>query len=109
MIALIENNRDALARLCERFHVHRLEVFGSAASGDYRAEHSDVDFFVTFGTVPARKRAECYFGLRDALEELLGTSVDLLEPEAVENPYLMAKAAETRTVVYANRGPQIPV
>jgi uncharacterized protein len=34
--------------LCRRFHVRRLDVFGSAARGDFDPEHSDVDFIVEF-------------------------------------------------------------
>jgi predicted nucleotidyltransferase len=31
-----------------------------------------------------------YFGLREALEALLGRPVDLVEPGAMRNPYLKA-------------------
>ena len=48
MIALIEQNRDALARLCRQFRVERLELFGSAAKGTFQPDSSDVDFLVTF-------------------------------------------------------------
>ena len=33
MIALIEDNRDAIVALCERYGVRRLSLFGSAAKG----------------------------------------------------------------------------
>jgi predicted nucleotidyltransferase len=43
MISLIEQHRPEVATLCERFGVHSLEVFGSAADGDFDAARSDID------------------------------------------------------------------
>jgi predicted nucleotidyltransferase len=43
MISLIEQHRPEFATLCERFGVHSLEVFGSAADGDFDAARSDID------------------------------------------------------------------
>lgn len=43
MIALIEDNREAIAELCERFGVRRLAVFGSACSDETRSNGYAVD------------------------------------------------------------------
>ena len=48
MIPLITNHSDQLAEICRRHHVKRLEVFGSAAVGDFNPEKSDIDFLVEF-------------------------------------------------------------
>ena len=49
MIDLIEDNYESLRRLCKQYRVKRLEVFGSALSGDgFDAEKSDLDFLVEF-------------------------------------------------------------
>ena len=48
MIELIEQHRPDLADLCRRFGVHRLEVFGSAADGQFDPTRSDIDFLVEF-------------------------------------------------------------
>ena len=43
MLQLIEMRRADIAELCRRFHVDRLDVFGSAARGsDYDPTRSDV-------------------------------------------------------------------
>jgi len=39
----VEQHRDGMEALCRRFHVARLEVFGSAASGTFDPAHSDVE------------------------------------------------------------------
>lgn len=48
MIAEIEQHRAELEALCRRFGVRRLDLFGSAASGELPAEDSDIDFLVEF-------------------------------------------------------------
>lgn len=48
MNSLIEQKRDDLNRLCERFKVQQLEIFGSAARGEFDPAKSDLDFLVEF-------------------------------------------------------------
>jgi hypothetical protein len=80
----IAEKRDALAELCRRFGVERLEVFGSAArSTDFDRDRSDADFLVTF-TPSARNDLAAFADLKEALERLLGRPVDLVEREAIE-------------------------
>ena len=80
----IESKREALAALCRRFGVTRLEVFGSAARGaGFDPKRSDADFLVTFAPA-ARNDLTAFADLKDALERLLGRPVDLVERQAVE-------------------------
>ena len=84
MHALIEARRPAIETLCRRFHVQKLEVFGSAARGqDFDPARSDADFLVTFAPEAERSFATL-FDLQQALEDLLGLSVDLVERPAIE-------------------------
>lgn len=84
MLADIVEKRDALAALCRRYGVTRLEVFGSAARGvGFDPNRSDADFLVTFSPV-ARNDLAAFADLKEALENLLGRPVDLVEREAVE-------------------------
>ena len=79
MLPLIEARRAEIADLCRRFHVRRLEVFGSAARGtDFDPDRSDVDLLVTYEPdVPAPNLTE-YFDLTEQLTALLGRPVDLV-------------------------------
>src|SRR5271166_6792073 len=84
MEAAIDQKRDALAAICRRYGVVRLEVFGSAArGGDFEPNRSDADFLVTFKPA-ARNDLAAFADLKEALERLLGRPVDLIEREAVE-------------------------
>jgi uncharacterized protein len=84
MQADIAEKRDALAAICRRYGVERLEVFGSAArGGNFDRSRSDADFLVTFKPA-ARNDLSAFTDLKEALEKLLGRRVDLVEREAVE-------------------------
>ena len=48
MLSVIEENRRQIADLCCRYGVKRLELFGSAARGNFDPAKSDLDFFVEF-------------------------------------------------------------
>ncbi len=100
MIPLITNHFDELVEICRRHHVKRLEVFGSAAVGDFNPENSDIDFLVDYQLLPPSQHADAYFGLLEDLQSLFGRSVDLVEDKAIDNPYFRASVDETRQPVY---------
>ena len=90
-----------LVGLCERYGVRRLELFGSAVGGRFDPQHSDLDFLVTFGPVQDLGLAEQYFGLKDELERLFSRPVDLVELDAVDNPYFLEAVQTERQLLYA--------
>ena len=100
MITLVSDKSDQVAELCRKFNVHRLDIFGSAATGDFSPEKSDLDFLVEFGPLPSGTRASTYFSFLRALEELFDRSVDLVMTAAIENPYFMRQVTKTREAVY---------
>jgi uncharacterized protein len=103
MHAKIAEKRDELIALCRRFGVARLEVFGSAARGvDFDPATSDADFLVEFEPDSKLPALEQFFGLAEALEQLLGRPVDLVEPGSIKNPYIRAGINRSREVVYAS-------
>jgi uncharacterized protein len=55
MHATIADHREDIARLCERFRVRRLDVFGSATTDQFDPATSDVDFVVEFVDPSARR------------------------------------------------------
>ena len=75
-------------------------MFGSASSGHYLPEGSDLDFLVEFQPLPAGVYADTYFGLLEALEELFERPVDLVVGSTIKNPYFRLSVEATRTPVY---------
>jgi predicted nucleotidyltransferase len=88
-------------RLCERYGVAKLEVFGSAVTGAFDEATSDLDFLVEYLPLPPGKHADAYFGLLESLQALLQRPVDLVMVKAVRNPYFLQAIADSREVLYA--------
>jgi len=99
--SIVEDRRAELAEICCRFDVARLDVFGSAVTGEFDEKCSDLDFLVEFGAALRGPRFDAFFGLQRALAELFGRSIDLVEAGASRNPYFIRRLNETRRVVYA--------
>ena len=78
MLPTVEEHADELKQLCRRYGVNRLEIFGSAAFGEFREEESDLDFLVEFLPGATANYADNYLGLLEGMEELFGRPVDLV-------------------------------
>jgi uncharacterized protein len=101
VLTLIEQHRPQIEQLCRKCHVTRLELFGSAARGDFDPATSDLDFFVEFEDLGWQGSSKRYFGVLHGLEDLLGRKVDLVERSAVTNPYFFQVADRYRELIYA--------
>ena len=100
MSQLLQSHRTELDTLCRRFHVRRLDAFGSAASG-HMHEGSDLDFLVEFEPLPQGRYADAYFGLLEALQTLFHRSVDLVVASAIRNPYFRQSVEASKLPLYA--------
>lgn len=100
MDAGLDLDHHVIAAVCKRFGVRRLSVFGSAVTGDFAPDRSDVDFLVEFDT-DLGSRFDAYFGLKEELERILGRPVDLVMPKALDNPYFAASVERSRQELYA--------
>lgn len=96
MIPLIDDKRSQLIDLCRAFRVTRLDVFGSAARGSFRAEDSDLDFIARFDGTRDGDYAERFVRFAEALEQLFSRPVDLLTERMIRNPYFRQEVEETR-------------
>jgi len=93
--------RAAVAELCRRFQVLRLDIFGSAVRADFDPARSDVDLVVTFDDTWKAHYADTYFGFLSALEDLFGRKVDLLTDRSIKNPYLRQTIDAERQPLFA--------
>jgi len=99
--AFVSDQLAVIRQLCVRHHVRRLELFGSATSNRFDDAISDLDFLVEFQPLAPVDRADAYFGLLAALQDLFQRDVDLVETEAISNPYFRKTVDQQRTVLYA--------
>ncbi len=89
-----------IAALCRRYGVQKLELFGSAAHGDFDPRRSNVDLFYEFDSNPS-SLSDGFFRLLEGLEQLLGRKVDLVSSRDVRNPYCLRVANRHRITLYA--------
>jgi predicted nucleotidyltransferase len=102
MISLFTRRRAEVEALCRRYHVRRLELFGSAACGQDRPNESDLDFLVEFDPLPQGGYADAYFGLLEGLQSLSGRPVDLVIGSAIKNPYFRESVEHTTALLYGS-------
>ena len=95
---VVESKRRQIQALCRDLPVRRLDVFGSAASGSFDTDTSDVDVLVEFEEGPD---FDSYFALKEGLEEILGRPVDVVTPSGLANPYFRQDVMRTRELIYA--------
>ena len=96
-----------LTKICEKYHVLKMIIFGSAIRSDFDPDTSDIDILVSFKTMTHTDHADSYFGLLEELEDIFGWNVDLLEADAVRNPYLKKSIDESGIVIYASPEPEL--
>ncbi len=101
MVKAIQDNRERILELCRKHSVKRLELFGSAARGQFESSRSDIDFFVEFLNYESPTIADQWFGLQEDLEKLLGCQVDLTSLRTAKNPYFLQVAERHKVTLYA--------
>ena len=100
MITLLAEHIEGLAELCRRHQVQRLDLFGSATSGQFDPLTSDLDFLVTFQPNAQVGYTGTFFQLKDELERLFERPVDLVFDIEFRNPHFRAAVEESRTPLY---------
>jgi len=96
----IDRIGDQLALVCGRRKVAKLEIFGSAATGAFDPQRSDLDFLVTFESDYFPGIADAFAGLGEDLEALFERPVDLVTRRSVKNPYLEESIERSASTLY---------
>lgn len=89
-----------IKRLCRKYGIIRLSLFGSAARGDMTPD-SDIDLLVEF-TPDSRVSLFDIPAVQEDFSSLFGgRKVDIATPEILENPYRRATILRDAKVLYA--------
>ena len=91
--------RKKISEFCQLWGVAEFSLFGSALRDDFRPD-SDVDVLVTFS-----KEAEISLfdlvQMKLDLEKIFHRPVDVIEKDALENPFRKREILRTAQVIYA--------
>lgn len=100
MRTALDLDEAAITHACRLYGVARLSVFGSVLTPEFDPVRSDVDLLVEFEH-GRENLFHDYFDLKDALEEIVGRPVDLVDAAAVANPYFKAAVLASAQEFYA--------
>lgn len=95
----IQLDHEALAGFCRKWRIRELSLFGSALRDDFGPE-SDLDFLVSFEPKASWDLFDL-IEMKMELEARYGRMVDLVEKEALRNPWRKREILKTREVIYA--------
>jgi predicted nucleotidyltransferase len=91
--------RKKISEFCQRWMVTEFSLFGSVLRDDFRPD-SDVDVLVTFAP-NAEISLFDLVQMKIDLEKIFQRSVDVIEKDALENPFRKREILRTAQVVYA--------
>jgi len=101
MNSFILNKINQLRDICEKHHVSKLYLFGSALSKEFNAT-SDLDFAVLFQEkLSPLEHGDAFLGLMDDLQKLYNRKIDLISYRVIKNRVFKEELDKTKQVVYA--------
>lgn len=92
-------NIEELTRLCTKYNVEKMYLFGSALTSNFNKE-SDVDFLVRFKDIDLSVYFDNYIGFKEKLEDLFSRKVDLVEEQTLKNPVLINSINKSKELIY---------
>jgi uncharacterized protein len=95
----IDISESKLAELCRKWKVIELSLFGSILRDDFGPD-GDVDILVSFDPAAPWSLWDL-MDMKEELEVLFGRPVDLVEKEALRNPWRKRRILSIYEVVYA--------
>lgn len=91
--------RGKIEDFCRQHQVREFALFGSVLREDFSRE-SDIDVLISFAP-DTRYSLFDLADMREELKALFGREVDLVEKEALRNPYRRKHILQNMEVVYA--------
>lgn len=95
----IDLPQDKIGSFCRRWKVVELALFGSVLRDDFGPD-SDIDVLISFEPQAPWSLWDL-FDMRQDLQQLLGREIDLVEKEALRNPFRKYEILNNHEVVYA--------
>jgi predicted nucleotidyltransferase len=91
--------KNEINALCANHKVRSLYAFGSVLTPNFNT-NSDIDLIVDFKEIDVKDYADNYFDFKFSLQDILNRPVDLLEEQAIKNPYFKEELNKKKVIVY---------
>ncbi len=95
----IEIPMEKIRAFCEKWKVVEFSLFGSVLRDDFRSD-SDIDVLLSFEENSTWGLYDLV-DMKDELQSIFGRKVDLVEKEAIRNPYRLRSMLAEQEVLYA--------
>ena len=95
----IEIPMEKIRAFCEKWKVVEFSLFGSVLRDDFRSD-SDIDVLLSFEENSTWGLYDLV-DMKDELQAIFGRKVDLVEKEAIRNPYRRRAMFTEQEVLYA--------
>ncbi|MEN6375061.1 MAG: nucleotidyltransferase family protein [Smithella sp.] len=95
----IEIPMEKIRAFCEKWKVVEFSLFGSVLRDDFRSD-SDIDVLLSFEE-NSTWGLDDLVDMKDELQAIFGRKVDLVEKEAIRNPYRRRSVLAEQEVLYA--------
>jgi len=90
---------ERIAAFCRKWRITEFALFGSVLREDFRP-NSDVDVLVTFAD-DAHWSLLDLIDVRDDLQGIFGRHIDLVEKDAIRNPFRRRSILDSQKILYA--------
>ena len=91
--------KNEINALCANHKVRTLYAFGSVLTPNFNSK-SDVDLIVDFKEIDVKDYADNYFDFKFSLQDIFNRPVDLLEEQAIKNPYFKEELNKKKVIVF---------
>ena len=91
-------NRRKINRICQKWKIREFSLFGSILRNDFN-KTSDVDVLVSFEPNSKLSLMEIV-QIKDELKTIFGREIDIVEKEAIRNPFRKQEILSSREVIY---------
>lgn len=99
MHSKITIDRKRIAKFCRKWKISELALFGSVLREDFQPD-SDIDVLLSFAP-GAGFTFDNRVEIMDELADIFGCEVDVVEKDAIRNPFRRQSIFSTKEVVYA--------
>ncbi|MEE9910392.1 MAG: nucleotidyltransferase family protein [Deltaproteobacteria bacterium] len=90
---------ESIKAFCAKWKVAEFSLFGSVLRDDFQLD-SDIDVLLSFKDNSAWSLYD-FVDMKDELKSIFGREVDLIEKEAIRNPYRRCSMLAEHEVLYA--------
>jgi len=97
----IEPYKKSIKKLCRNFHVDELYVFDAALLG--ATKPCKFGFVVRFDISDLSNYGNNYYALKNELNKLMGCDMELIEEQALKNPFMKKLINTSKITLYGRQ------